>query len=35
MAVDQKDVELVAQEIKNQFEQFKATNDKRLDAIEQ
>jgi HK97 family phage major capsid protein len=35
MAVDQKDVELVAQEIKNQFEQFKATNDKRLDAISQ
>lgn len=35
MAVDQKDVELVAQEIKNQFEQFKATNDQRLDAIEQ
>ncbi|MWP47449.1 phage major capsid protein [Gilliamella sp. Pas-s27] len=35
MAVDQKDVELVAQEIKNQFEQFKATNNKRLDAIEQ
>lgn len=35
MAADQKDVELVAQEIKNQFEQFKATNDKRLDAIEQ
>lgn len=35
MAVDQKDVELVAQEIKNQFELFKATNDKRLDAISQ
>ncbi|SCC11310.1 phage major capsid protein [Gilliamella intestini] len=35
MAVDQKDVELVAQEIKNQFEQFKSTNDKRLEAISQ
>ena len=33
MAVDQKDVELVAQEIKNQFEQFKSANDKRLEGI--
>ena len=35
MAVDQKDVELVAQEIKNQFEQFKSANDKRLEGIVQ
>lgn len=35
MAVDQKDVELVAQEIKNQFEQFKSANDQRLEGIVQ
>ena len=35
MAVDQKDVELVAQEIKNQFEQFKSANDQRLAGIAQ
>lgn len=35
MAVDNKDVELVAQELKSQFEAFKQTNDKRIDAISQ
>lgn len=35
MAVDKKDVELVAQEIKQQFEAFKSKNDQRLEAITQ
>lgn len=35
MAVDNKDVELVAQEIKQNFEEFKKTNDKRLEGIAQ
>ncbi|QPJ86802.1 phage major capsid protein [Serratia marcescens] len=34
MAVDIKDVELVAQELKGNFEEFTKKNDKRLDAIE-
>lgn len=34
MAVDIKDVELVAQELKDNFEEFTKKNDKRLDAIE-
>jgi len=35
MAVDQKDVTQVAEELKQQFEQFKSANDKRLDGIVQ
>ena len=35
MAVDQKDVTQVAEELKQQFEQFKSANDKRLDGIDQ
>lgn len=34
MAVDIKDVELVAQELKGNFDEFTKKNDKRLDAIE-
>ena len=35
MAVDIKDVEQVAQELQQKFDDFKAKNDKRVDAIEQ
>lgn len=35
MAVDQKDVTQVAEELKQQFEQFKSANDKRLEGITQ
>lgn len=35
MAVDQKDVTQVAEELKQQFEQFKSANDKRLEGIAQ
>ena len=35
MAVDQKDVTQVAEELKQQFEQFKSANDKRLEGIVQ
>lgn len=35
MAVDNKDVELVAQELKQQFEEFKTKNDQRIEAITQ
>lgn len=35
MAVDQKDVTQVAEELKQQFEEFKSANDKRLDGIAQ
>ena len=35
MAVDQKDVTQVAEELKQQFEQFKSANDRRLDGIVQ
>ncbi|WP_392552918.1 phage major capsid protein [Orbus wheelerorum] len=35
MALDNKDVELVAQELKGQFETFKQANDKRIDAVTQ
>ncbi len=34
MAVDQKDISEVAQELKSSFDEFKLKNDKRLDAIE-
>ncbi|BBB29371.1 phage major capsid protein [Neptunomonas japonica] len=34
MPVELKDIELVASEIKGQFDEFKAKNDKRFDAIE-
>lgn len=35
MAVDIKDVEQVAQELQQKFDDFKAKNDKRVEAIEQ
>ena len=35
MAVDQKDVAQVADELGKRFEEFKASNDKRLEAVEQ
>ncbi|EPS5380033.1 phage major capsid protein, partial [Escherichia albertii] len=35
MAVDIKDVEQVAQELQQKFDDFKVKNDKRVDAIEQ
>ncbi|MCP5645328.1 phage major capsid protein, partial [Klebsiella pneumoniae] len=35
MAVDIKDVEQVAQDLQQKFDDFKAKNDKRIDAIEQ
>lgn len=35
MAVDIKDVEQVAQDLQQKFDDFKAKNDKRVDAIEQ
>jgi len=34
MAVELKDVELVAEELKNQFSEFQKKNDKRVDALE-
>ncbi|MGE9716311.1 phage major capsid protein, partial [Escherichia coli] len=34
MAIDHKDVSEVAQELKGQFDEFKKSNDKRIDAIE-
>ncbi|MDE9463716.1 phage major capsid protein, partial [Xenorhabdus bovienii] len=34
MAVELKDVEQIAQEIKGRFDEFKEKNDKRFDAIE-
>lgn len=34
MAVEIKDVEQVAQELQAKFDDFKAKNDKRIDAIE-
>lgn len=35
MAVDQKDVAQVAEELGKRFDEFKSTNDKRLEAVEQ
>ncbi|SPW73182.1 major capsid protein [Escherichia coli] len=35
MAVDIKDVEQIAQELQQKFDDFKVKNDKRVDAIEQ
>ncbi|GJH75799.1 hypothetical protein ECZC06_53930 [Escherichia coli] len=35
MSVDIKDVEQVAQDLQQKFDDFKAKNDKRIDAIEQ
>ncbi|MEJ9723227.1 phage major capsid protein, partial [Escherichia coli] len=35
MAVDVKDVEQVAQDLQQKFDDFKAKNDKRIEAIEQ
>ncbi len=35
MAVEQKDVEQVAQELQAKFDAFKEKNDKRLEAVEQ
>lgn len=34
MPIDHKDVSEVAQELKGQFDEFKKSNDKRIDAIE-